>query len=388
MSDKVHRIAIVGTTYPYRGGLAAFNERLARQFMAEGHEVQIFTFTMQYPDFLFPGKTQYSDSPAPKDLKITRTMNSIAPWSWWKTARLLKKAKIDVLVIKFWIPLMAPCLGTIARLARRQGIQVVSVLDNVIPHEPHFWDKWLIRYFVRSVDRFVAMSESVRQDCLKFLPRDKQNCVKLSPHPLYDNFGEAVEKRKAREELGLPGDKTILLFFGFIRDYKGLDVLMKAYAEAIQSKVESRKSKAELLLVVAGEFYNNGEQYKQLEQELGLEGTIAWHTDFIPDERVRLYFSASDMIVQPYKTATQSGVTQIAYHFERPMLVTNVGGLAEIVPDGKVGYVCPVDEHAIAQALVQFAEMPADEREKLFGENIKKEKQKYAWSVMTRAILE
>ncbi|MBO6074818.1 MAG: glycosyltransferase [Paludibacteraceae bacterium] len=380
-------IALLGTAYPYRGGLAAFNERLARQFMAEGHDVQIFTFTMQYPDFLFPGKTQYSDSPAPKDLKITRTMNSIAPWSWWKTARLLKKAKIDVLVIKFWIPLMAPCLGTIAQLARRQGIQVVSILDNVIPHEPHFWDKWLIRYFIRSVDRFVAMSESVRQDCLKFLPRDKQNCVKLSPHPLYDNFGEAVEKRKAREELGLPGDKTILLFFGFIRDYKGLDELMRAYAEAIETKDERQKTKDKLLLVVAGEFYNNGEQYKLLEQELGLEGTIAWHTDFIPDERVRLYFSAADMIVQPYKTATQSGVTQIAYHFERPMLVTNVGGLAEIVPNGKVGYVCPVDEHAIAEALVQFAEMPAEEREKQFGENIKKEKQKYAWSVMTAAIL-
>lgn len=396
-------IALLGTAYPYRGGLAAFNERLARQFMAEGHDVQIFTFTMQYPDFLFPGKTQYSDSPAPKDLKITRTMNSIAPWSWWKTARLLKKAKIDVLVIKFWIPLMAPCLGTIARLARRQGIQVVSVLDNVIPHEQHFWDKWLIRYFIRSVDRFVAMSESVRQDCLKFLPdrprqsrskskdryaqRQKTDLVTLSPHPLYDNFGEAVEKRKAREELGLPGDKTILLFFGFIRDYKGLDVLMRAYAEAIETKDERQKTKDKLLLVVAGEFYNNGEQYKLLEQELGLEGTIAWHTDFIPDERVRLYFSAADMIVQPYKTATQSGVTQIAYHFERPMLVTNVGGLAEIVPNGKVGYVCPVDEHAIAEALVQFAEMPAEEREKQFGENIKKEKQKYAWSVMTAAIL-
>lgn len=387
LKDKLN-IALLGTAYPYRGGLAAFNERLARQFMAEGHDVQIFTFTMQYPDFLFPGKTQYSDSPAPQDMKITRTMNSIAPWSWWKTARLLKKAKIDVLVIKFWIPLMAPCLGTIARLARRQGIQVVSVLDNVIPHEPHFWDKWLIRYFIRSVDRFVAMSESVRQDCLKFLPRDKQNCVKLSPHPLYDNFGEAVEKRKAREELGLPGDKTILLFFGFIRDYKGLDVLMRAYAETLRNKQQPSLAAQDLLLVVAGEFYNNGEQYKLLEQELGLEGTIAWHTDFIPDERVRLYFSAADMIVQPYKTATQSGVTQIAYHFERPMLVTNVGGLAEIVPNGKVGYVCPVDEHAIAEALVQFAEMPAEEREKQFGENIKKEKQKYAWSVMTAAILE
>lgn len=399
MTDKLH-IAIVGTAYPYRGGLAAFNERLARQFMAEGHEVKIFTFTMQYPDFLFPGKTQYSDSPAPQDLNITRTVNSIGPWSWWKTARLLKKEQIDVLVIKFWIPLMAPCLGTIARLARRRGIKVVSVLDNVIPHEPHFWDKWLIRYFIRSVDRFVAMSESVRQDCLKFLPdkprhsrsktedkRQKTDLVKLSPHPLYDNFGEPVDKQAARKELGLPEDKTILLFFGFIRDYKGLDVLTRAYAEALRNKQQPNLAAQDLLLVVAGEFYNNGEQYKQLEQELGLEGTIAWHTDFIPDERVRLYFSAADLIVQPYKTATQSGVTQIAYHFERPMLVTNVGGLAEIVPDGKVGYVCPVDEHAIAQALVRFAEIPADEREKIFGENIKKEKQKYAWSVMTAAIL-
>lgn len=379
-------IAILGTAYPYRGGLAAFNERLARQFQAEGHTVHIFTFTLQYPDFLFPGKTQYSDSPAPADLAITRTMNSIGPCSWWRTAKLLKKHKIDLLVIKFWIPLMAPCLGTIARLARKQGIRVVSVLDNVIPHEPHFWDKWLIRYFIRSVDSFVAMSESVRQDCLKFLPGDKQGRVKLSPHPLYDNFGAPLDKAAARKELGLPEDKTLLLFFGFIRDYKGLDLLMRAYAEARKSKAESRKLKADLLLVVAGEFYNNSEQYKQLEQELQLEGTIAWHTDFIPDERVRLYFSAADLIVQPYKSATQSGVTQIAYHFERPMLVTNVGGLAEIVPDGKVGYVCPVDAHAIADALSRFAQIPANEREQLFTANIRNEKKKYAWSVMTESI--
>lgn len=379
-------IALLGTAYPYRGGLAAFNERLARQFQAEGHNVHIFTFTLQYPDFLFPGKTQYSDSPAPADLAITRTMNSIGPCSWWKTARLLKKHNIDLLVIKFWIPLMAPCLGTIARLARRRGIRVVSVLDNVIPHEPHFWDKWLIRYFIRSVDQFVAMSESVRQDCLKFQPESRYDCVKLSPHPLYDNFGAPVAKAAARRQLGLPEDKTILLFFGFIRDYKGLDLLMKAYAE-VRNKEQGAKSK-DLLLVVAGEFYNNGEQYRQLEQELKLEGTIAWHTDFIPDERVRLYFSAADLIVQPYKSATQSGVTQIAYHFERPMLVTDVGGLAEIVPDGKVGYVCPVDAHAIAEAISSFAQLPAEERDKQFTANIQTEKKKYAWSVMAKAIID
>ena len=378
------RIGILGTSWPYRGGLTAFNERLARQFAAEGNEVEIFTFTMQYPDFLFPGKPQYSDLPKPEDLRITRTMNSIGPLSWIKTARAIKKAGIQMLIIKFWIPLMAPCLGSIARLCRRNGIEVVSILDNVIPHEPHFWDKWLIRYYIGSVDRFVAMSASVQEDCRRFLPEEKKGLVALSPHPLYDNFGEPVEKSEARRVLGLPQDKTLLLFFGFIRDYKGLDLLMKAYADV----VESRKSKEEsdLLLVVAGEFYNNGEQYTALEKELDLEGKIAWHTDFIPDDQVRYYFSAADLIVQPYKTATQSGVTQIAYHFERPMLVTNVGGLAEIVPDGKVGYVCPVDETAIADAIRRFAEMNKEEREKLFSNNIKIEKEIYAWNKMTRVI--
>ena len=371
------RIGIAGTAWPYRGGLAAFNERLARQFLSEGHEVKIFTFSMQYPDFLFPGKTQYSDTPQPEDLSICRTINSINPFSWFKTARAIRKADIDILVIKFWIPLMAPCLGTVARLARRKGIRVVSILDNVIPHEPHFWDKWLIRYFIRSVDSFIAMSESVKEDCLKFLPASRQDAVTLSPHPLYDNFGEAVTKTDARSFLGLPQDKTILLFFGFIRDYKGLDLLMKAYKKAYTK---------DLLLVVAGEFYNNAQQYSELEKELGLEGTIEWRTDFIPDDKVRYYFSAADLIVQPYKTATQSGVTQIAYHFERPMLVTRVGGLAEIVPNGKVGYVCEVNEDEIAEAIRSFAAMDTKQRDASFRKNIQNEKQKYAWSAMTAKI--
>lgn len=379
------RIGIVGTTWPYRGGLTAFNERLARQFAAEGHEVEIFTFTLQYPDFLFPGTTQYSDTPKPEDLSIHRTMNSINPFSWFKTARAIRKAGIEMLVIKFWIPLMAPCLGTIARLARRKGIRVVSILDNVIPHEPHFWDKWLIRYFVRSVDRFVAMSASVRDDCLSFLPASRKDCVALTVHPLYDNFGHAVPKDEARKSLGLPQDATILLFFGFIRDYKGLDLLMKAYEKVQKAKNDVQR---DLLLVVAGEFYNNGEQYKTLERELQLEGQIAWHTDFIPDERVRYYFSAADLIVQPYKSATQSGVTQIAYHFERPMLVTNVGGLAEIVPDGKVGYVCQVNEDDVAKAIGHFAGMGKAQREERFQANIRQEKQKYAWSNMTKLIID
>ena len=378
------RIGILGTTWPYRGGLTAFNERLARQFASEGNEVEIFTFTMQYPDFLFPGKTQYSDDPKPEDLHITRTMNSIGPLSWLRTARAIKQAGVELLIIKFWIPLMAPCLGTIARLCRRKGIKVVSVLDNVIPHEPHFWDRWLIRYFIGSVDRFVAMSASVQEDCRRFLPASGKDRVVLSPHPLYDNFGEAVEKSAARQALGLPEDKTILLFFGFIRDYKGLDLLMRAYHEVLKSR--KPEGGDDLLLVVAGEFYNNAGKYKELEEALGLQGKIEWRTDFIPDERVRFYFSAADLIVQPYKSATQSGVTQIAYHFERPMLVTKVGGLAEIVPDGKVGYVCEVDEASVADAIGRFAQMRKEERDALFLPNIQKEKEKYAWNKMTEVI--
>ncbi|MCI7430441.1 MAG: glycosyltransferase [Bacteroidales bacterium] len=372
------KIVILGTSWPYRGGgIATYNERLARQFMAEGHEVEILTFTLQYPDFLFPGKTQYSDEPAPTDLRITRVMNSVNPFSWWKTARLLRRIRPDLMVVKFWIPLMAPCLGTIARLARRQGIRVVSILDNVIPHEPHFWDKWLIRYFVRSIDHFVAMSDSVKRDCERFLPRTTKARVMLCPHPLYDNFGQPVPQAEAQQQLGLNPDYRYLLFFGFIRDYKGLDLLMHAFADP-------RLRHYRVKLIVAGEFYNNAEQYEQLEKQLGLEGEIVWHTQFIPNDQVRIYFSAADLIVQPYKTATQSGVTQVAYHFSKPMLVTNVGGLAEIVPHGKVGYVTPVDAKAVADALVDFC---SDDNKLRFAQNIETEKKKYAWSRMTEACL-
>ena len=370
------RIVILGTAYPYRGGLAAFNERLAHEALAAGDQVEVLTFTMQYPDFLFPGKTQYSDDPAPKDLSIRRVMNSINPLSWIRTGQMIRRMKPDLLIIKFWIPLMAPCLGTIARIAKRGGVRVVSVLDNVIPHEPKPWDGVLIRYFIRSVDGFVAMSESVRQDCLRFISKKHPKTVALCPHPLYDNFGEIVDKTEARKQLGLPETGKILLFFGFIRDYKGLDLLLRAYADA-------RLQNEQVHLVVAGEFYNNSEKYYALEKELGLKQPVIWRTEFIPDEQVRVYFSAADLIVQPYKTATQSGVTQIAYHFRKPMLVTNVGGLAEIVPNGKVGYVTAVDPQAIADALADFC---AREDSECFRAGIEEERQKYSWSRMLQTI--
>lgn len=369
------KITIVGTAYPYRGGLAAFNERLAAQFQTEGHEVDIVTFTLQYPNFLFPGKTQYSDAAAPKNLNISRQVSSINPFNWLKVGRKICKQKPDLVIIKFWLPFMAPCLGTIARLARRNGhTRVVSVLDNVIPHEHRFGDNMFASYFINSVHGFVAMSQSVLADVNLF---DQRKPKHFCPHPLYDNFGQKVSRTEAAGKLNLNENIRYLLFFGIIRDYKGLDLLLRAFAD-------KRIDKQKVHLLVAGEFYNNGEQYSQLEAELGLQGSVEWHTHFVPDDDVKYYFSLADMVVQPYKSATQSGVTQIAYHFEKPMLVTNVGGLAEIVPDHNVGYVTPIDVSKIADALVEFCQL---ENHDCFHENILTEKQKYAWSNMTNAIL-
>jgi len=368
------KIVVLGTAWPYRGGIALFNERLAREFQKENDEVITYTFTLQYPSFLFPGKTQYSEEPAPQGMNIVRKVNSVNPFNWIKVGRELKKMAPDLIVIGFWLPFMAPCLGTIARIARKNGkTRVVSVVHNIVPHEHRIGDKMFATYLCNSVDGFVAMSDSVLNDLTLF---DSVKPRVFCRHPLYDNFGEAVERNSALQELGLDSKNRYMLFFGLIRDYKGLDIMLKAYAD-------SRLRQMGVKLIVAGEFYNNAEKYFELEKELGLEGEVIWHREFVPDSKVRYYFGAADIIVQPYKSATQSGVTQIAYHFEKPMIVTNVGGLAEIVPNGKAGYVVEPDEREIADAIVDFF---GNNRQEEFREGLLFEKKKYAWSNMTKSV--
>lgn len=366
-------IIILGPAYPYRGGIAAFGERLAHQFQNEGHSVEMYTFTLQYPDFLFPGKTQYSTESAPKDLAIYRKINSCNPFNWLCVGNEIRKKAPDMLVVGFWLPFMAPCMGTISRIVRKnKKTKVVAILHNLIPHEQKFTDKIFDKYFCKSVDGFLAMSKAVEKD-IDVFDKKKPRC--FSPHPLYDHFGEPVSKDMACKELGLDAHQNYLLFFGLIRDYKGLDWLLEAFAKSEISKNENIK------LIVAGEFYSDKEKYFELEQKLNLKGKIIWHSEFIADSKVRYYFCAADMIVQPYKTATQSGVTQIAYHFEKPMLVTNVGGLAEIVPNNKVGYAVEPNTYAIASALSDFYANKKD-----FLQGIKDEKQKYSWQTMSKAI--
>ncbi len=370
------RIIILGSAYPLRGGgLATFNERLARAFMAQGHEVSIYTFSLQYPSVLFPGKTQYSDEEPPEDLDIRVKVNSINPFNWWKVGRELRRMKPDLLVVRYWLPFMAPSLGKIAALVRKNGhTKVVAIADNIIPHEKRPGDRMLTKYFVQKVDGFVTMSEQVRKDLLSF--GVEPNRVTHCPHPLYDNFGDAVERDEARRHLGLEEEEMLVLFFGFIRDYKGLDLLIRSLAS-------DKLRNLPLRVLVAGEFYTKKEPYFELADSLGVADRIIWHTDFIPNEKVKYYFCAADMVVQPYKSATQSGVTQVAYHFEKPMVVTNVGGLPEMIAHGKAGYVTQMDPQEIAAAMSEFF---MKDLKKRFQETIREEKKRFSWERLVESL--
>lgn len=368
------RVIIVGTAYPYRGGLSAFNERIAYEYLSQGHEVEIYTFSLQYPGFLFPGKTQYSEEPAPKGLTIYRKVNSCNPFNWIKVGREIRKKRPDLMITKYWLPFMAPCLGTIERLVRKnKHTRVISILDNIIPHEHRIGDKIFSKYFVGATDGFVAMSKSVLGDLGLF---DTKKPRQFCPHPLYDHYGKILPKEEAKNIIGIDSNTRYVLFFGFIRTYKGLDLLFDAFAD-------SRLKEMNVKLLVAGEFYGDPKPYMDQIDRLGIQDRVVLKTDFIPDSQVNRYFSAADIVAQPYKSATQSGVTQIAFHFEKPMLVTNVGGLPEIVPDGKIGYVVEPDSRSIADAMVRYFE---ENKEAAFTEGVREEKKKYAWTEMTKAI--
>lgn len=372
MSKPLHSTVILGPAYPLRGGIANLNEALCDNLIKSGVKTEIVSFSLQYPSFLFPGTTQYETSEIHHPFKITPIVNSINPLSWFKTIRYIKNLNPQLVIVRYWLPFMAPCLGYISRKLRKNNIQIIAITDNVIPHEKRMGDKSLTKYFIKSCDAFVVMSEKVKQDIELFT---KTKPVYFTPHPVYNIFGEIVERNKACDELKLDKTKKYILFFGFIRHYKGLDLLI----EAMQYVDES------IHLLVAGEFYEDKKPYFDLIEKHHLSSRIHIADGYIPKENVKNYFSAADVVVQPYREATQSGVTQIAYSFNKPMIVTNVGGLAEIVTDGVSGFVTDTQPKSIADAISKF-----------YNQNLKSkmeagaadEKSKFGWAKMITRITE
>jgi glycosyltransferase involved in cell wall biosynthesis len=371
----MEKVLIIGPAWPLRGGLASFNQRLAWEFQLNSKSCEIISFSLQYPNFLFPGTTQFSSDPAPAGIKIHSWINSVNPLNWISVGRRLKKIKPDIIIVRFWLPFMGPALGTILRQVKKnRHTKIICIADNVIPHEKRPGDKAFTKYFLGSCDAFITMSEKVMKD-LRSLESNKPARQVL--HPLYDNFGEPVLKTAAREKLAIDPHTRTIVFFGFIRNYKGLDLLLEAMADP-------RIKDSNIKLLVAGEFYEDSKVYADIIRAHALERTVHLHTHFIPDEEVRYYICAADCIVQPYRNATQSGVTPLAYHFEKPMIVTNVGGLPAMVPDKQAGLVCEPNAESIADAILEFYTTGEDH----FIPFIKEEKKKYSWSNLVTSIEE
>ncbi|GAC1424448.1 MAG: glycosyltransferase family 4 protein [Flavisolibacter sp.] len=370
------KVVIIGSAHPLRGGgISTFNERLAEEFKSQGHQCTIVSFSLQYPSIFFPGKSQYSLGPPPKDLVIYSLINSINPINWLQVGNQIRKWKPDVVVVRFWIPFLGAALGTIVRQIKKNGhSRIICIADNIIPHERRPGDSTLTQYFLKACDAFIVMSENVMNDLRSLLPKKP---VQLVEHPLYDNFGPIITKEEARKTLGWDQREKIILFFGFIRKYKGLDLLIKAMADP---HVRLQK----ITLVIAGEFYDDEKYYRQLIDRCQLGDHIIIKSNFIADHEVKNYLCACDCIVQPYKNATQSGVTPLAYFFEKPMIVTNVGGLPSMVKDQKVGLVCFPDPSSIAEAIIKFYAIGEDH----FIAALRREKLKYKWSNLTQGIFE
>jgi glycosyltransferase involved in cell wall biosynthesis len=345
------RFAYLSTFHPFRGGIAQFNARLMRELEGQGHAVAPYTFTTQYPERLFPGKTQLVTAGDVADpINAPRVFSSIGPFSWPSAAGTIAKGRPEVLLMKYWMSFFGPSLGAVSGALRKRlrpdgsgrGVKALTILDNVIPHEKRFFDRAFTKYFLRRNDGFVAMSEKVKADLLSLRPDAK---VILLPHPLYDHFGAPMPMAEARKTLGIADDRKVSLFFGFIRDYKGLDLLIDAMAILPSDHV----------LVIAGEPYGDMGKYHEAIARHGLKDRIVDHIRYIADQEVPLFFSAADSVVLPYKSATQSGITAIAYHFGTPVIATDVGGLKESVEHDRTGLIVPRPEAgAIASAIAGF----------------------------------
>ena len=374
------KVVIIGSAHPFRGGgVTTFNHRLAKEFIKLGHSCEIYSFSLQYPSFLFPGKTQYTGEPAPEGLVIHSVINSINPFNWIRIGNRLRKQNPDIIVTRYWLPFMGPAFGTILRRARRnKHSAVICIADNIIPHEKRPGDTVFTKYFLKSCDAVITMSETVMND-LKSIGPGKP--AKLVAHPLYDNFGPIIAKTQARQRLSLDENEKIILFFGFIRKYKGLDMLLEAMSILAQPNLKPQTSNLKLL--IAGEFYDNEKQYREQIEKSGIRDRVILKTHFIPDNEVPYYFCAADAVIQPYRNATQSGVTPLSYHFEKPMIVTNVGGLPSLVSNERSGLIVQPDPGSIAQGILKFYALGEDH----FTPHIRQEKLKYSWAEMVSTII-
>ena len=366
------KIVLVGPFPPFRGGISDLNAALA-DHLSKRHEIHAINFTTQYPKVLFPGKTQFKKGDSAQEVDSIRCLSSINPFSWRKTAYKIIDIEPDLVLFRFWLPFFAPAFSGVAKKIRKYSdATIMAICDNIIPHEERLLDTRITKRFFGFIDSFIVLSKKVENELLSFVPEAK---YKYSPHPIYSIFNNTLSKEQAKAELKL-ATKKVLLFFGLIREYKGLDILINAM-EKIKTELE------DYTLLIVGECYENENKYTELIKKAGITDNVKCHYSFIPDNEVGKYFSATDVVVLPYKTASQSGIVQIAYHFDTPVIVSNVGGLPEIVDEGKTGYCVEPNSNAFAKAIKAFYE---NDNISEMNSNISEYKSQFSWDAMVKAI--
>jgi glycosyltransferase involved in cell wall biosynthesis len=363
------KIAFLSPFHPFRGGIAQFSNRLYKTLTQE-HEVKAYNFTTQYPSILFPGKSQFVEGKAADEVPSERVLSSINPLTYGSTILKIRHFSPDILLMRYWMPFFAPSLGTVSHWMKPHTKRI-GILDNLIPHEKRIGDSVLNQYFLNQCDAFVVMSDVVENDLKKLKPNAPYI---YHPHPLYDQYGEKMPKNEARKLLGIPQNKKLMLFFGLIRPYKGLDILLEAMGALDESYA----------LVIAGESYQDFSPYQTLIQKSKYPENIYLYNQFIKDENVKTYFSAADVVVLPYKSATQSGVVSVSLHFDLPSIVTDVGGLKSYVEGNQIGMVAKeVNSSSFLECIKEFFEKNKD-----FSEGIAQIKQKMSWNSLAKSILE
>ena len=364
------KIALIGPFPPYRGGISMFNYSLAKE-LQKHHEIFKISFSLQYPKYFFPGKSQKSSF---QDNDIIEIINSINPFSWRKTANYINKISPDVVIFQYWLPFFAPAFASIAKKIKKTcKSKIIVNCNNIVPHEPRKIDSILTRNFFKHCDSFIVMSETVEKDLLDI---NSQSIYKKTPHPIYDLFGKSISKEKARKYLKI-GDEKLILNFGLVRKYKGLDIL-------IQSAKILKKQLNQFKIMVVGECYDNQSEYIQMAKENNVEDVIDFTFEFIPNENVKYFFCASDLVVLPYRTATQSGIIPIAYHFNMPVVASNVGGLPENIQNNKTGIICEPSPESIANGIIKYFDSDLF----IYKENIEQYKKQYTWKTFAKKIME
>ena len=364
------KIALIGPFPPYRGGISMFNFSLAKE-LQKHHEIYKISFSLQYPKIFFPGKSQKSSF---KDNDSIEIINSINPFSWSKVASYINMISPELVIFQYWMPFFAPAFTSIAKKIKKgANSKIIVNCNNIVPHEPRKIDTILTRNFFKHCDSFIVMSDTVEKDLLNI---NSQLIYKKTPHPIYDVFGKSLSKDKARQVLKI-GDEKVILNFGLVRDYKGLDILIKS-AKILKKQLDKFK------IMVVGECYENEYKYIQMAKDNNVEDVIDFNFEFVPNENVKHFFCASDLVVLPYKRATQSGIIPIAYHFNKPVVVSNVGGLPENVKDTKTGIICEPNPESIANGILNYFDSYLFN----YKENIKEYKKQYTWKTFTEKIME